>query len=115
MARGRGRANIYAGQIDQSWMKFARCKMCGFKTCINNYPDHKVRLDGFRVRGIFVCPWCRMRMRFGIELYLFVKEFAEKPCKNGEGCNKCRSCKARKLIEEREQYQSHTTTLDTGM
>ena len=111
MARAR-RSSLY--HVDQSWQKFARCKMCGFKTCINNYPDHKPRISHLRVKGVFVCPWCVMRMRFGVELYLLVKELATEDCKKG-GCGKCKRCRAKTLIESREQYQSHNVALDIGV
>lgn len=53
-------------------LKFTRCKVCGFKICVNNYDDRVVRI--FRRRGVVVCPWCRDG---AIAHYLMTKKLAK--------------------------------------
>lgn len=73
---GRSRANAYAGEIDTSWQKWTKCKVCERRICVNNYEDHKVRIP--RRRGVVVCPWCGDNL---VQLYLIVYELIAGPTK----------------------------------
>lgn len=53
-------------------MKWARCKVCGRKICVNNNDAHEIRPH--RIRGVAVCPWCSEE---AVDLYLIVKGLAK--------------------------------------
>lgn len=110
MARGPRRANIYAAEVDRSWMKWARCKLCGAKVCYNNFADHQPRIDSMRVRGVFLCVNCRHKNYLALELYLFAKELAAKKCKSGDkGCS-CNRCRAREILERNDFLHRKTNS-----
>lgn len=55
-------------QPDRSWMKYARCKMCGFRCCVNNYSDRQIRVP--RYRGVFICGSSQCKKMVPVYLYL---------------------------------------------
>lgn len=71
---GKSRAELTQAAVDQSWMRHARCKVCGVRYCVNNYDDRKVRVR--RVRGVAVCPWCWARPLL-VDRYVIVRDLAK--------------------------------------
>lgn len=65
-----------AKQLDRSWMRFARCKICGTRVCFNNYQDHQPRPGNFRFRGVFICKGSQCKKM--VPVYLFVNKQAQK-------------------------------------
>lgn len=68
-------------QVDRSWQRFTKCKGCGMKLCVNNYPDHKVRVGGLRrsgcvvkrtgiANGILILCWRCARFEFLFDMLL---------------------------------------------
>lgn len=64
-------------RVDQSWMKWTKCKACGQRYCVNNNELREVRVR--RVSGVPVCPSCfgRKGSKELVELYLITKGLAE--------------------------------------
>jgi len=67
--RSRAKLNMLAGEIDMTWMKFGRCRICHRRICVNNYPDHEIRPP--RKLGIVCCPWCSWEAAFS---YVMARE-----------------------------------------
>lgn len=46
-----------SANIDQSWMKWRVCELCGRSYCVNNNERRKVRL--VKWKGFIICASCR--------------------------------------------------------
>ena len=69
---GRSRARLNVDSINLGWQIYTKCKVCERRICINNYPDHKVRLR--RRKGVIACPWCSERL---LEMYIITRDLAK--------------------------------------
>lgn len=63
-----------AQQLDRSWMKYARCKICGLKCCLNNNAQREIRVR--RYMGVFTCQGSQCKKM--VPVYLFVNKQAQK-------------------------------------
>ena len=59
------------GMIDQSWQRFARCKVCKRRICVNNNAEREIRPP--RKLGVVCCPWCSEE---AVQLYVITKKLA---------------------------------------
>lgn len=69
---GRSRANMAAGEIDVSWQKWTRCKICQRRICVNNNAEREIRPH--RRLGVVCCPWCTFEAVF---CYVIARELAK--------------------------------------
>jgi hypothetical protein len=60
------------GDVDNSWMKYSRCRVCNRKVAINNNPEQAIRPP--RKLGVVCCPWCSER---SVMLYKIVRDLAK--------------------------------------
>jgi hypothetical protein len=86
-------------------MKRAKCSLCRGKFVVNNYPDHKVRVEKHKIAGKIVCPWCKSRDgTYLIQLRLI----AEKVVRLNEGkggCGEkcpCLGCVTHRVLEKHD-------------
>lgn len=101
------RAGLHS--IDQSWLKYRNCDICGRPFCVNNYADRRVRVP--RYRGRIICSFCRYGIgKRLVQLEQIVEQAADLGClkrfirkklglKKGASCGKCICCKAAELVE----------------
>lgn len=61
---------------DNSWQRFARCKICKERYCCNNNEDHEVR--PYRIKGVAICARCFFSKGTPqlVEMYLLIKDLA---------------------------------------
>lgn len=76
-SKARRRQRKIAESLDVSWKKYARCSLCNYRYCVNNYKDRKVRVNQDKIGGKIVCPWCRHRYgKFGVQLMMLAEKVA---------------------------------------
>jgi hypothetical protein len=68
---GRSRANHTAGEVDLSWQRFTRCRICGRRMCVNNNSTRTI--DPPRKCGVVCCPWCTYEAAY---CFVLVKRLA---------------------------------------
>lgn len=72
MGRGQKVTRADLHPLDRSWLKWAKCKMCGRKIAVNN--NDRREIDPPRVLGVVCCPWCSEE---SVKLYKIVKGLAK--------------------------------------